>query len=169
MTLYCLVTEYASGGELLTYIKSQEGSRLTESAARPFIRQLVSALNYIHARNVVHSLVPRRGSTCHEAMPSQKAMPSVMDAMAVFEHEVGLYMALALYIAQYAVNGTKTTAYRIKQYPDLGDGIKRGHRGNVPLTCGGFVDLPSAQRIFFQLMALILVTLLHRNVTCILK
>jgi serine/threonine protein kinase len=53
-TLYCLVTEYASGGELLAHIKSQDGSRLTETAARPFVRQLVSALNYLHGRNVVH-------------------------------------------------------------------------------------------------------------------
>jgi len=53
-TLYCLVTEYASGGDLLTYIKAQKDCRLQESIARPFIRQLVSAIHYLHERNIVH-------------------------------------------------------------------------------------------------------------------
>ena len=53
-TLYCLVLEYAAGGELLAYIKSQKDSRLGENAARPFIRQLISALHYLHERGVVH-------------------------------------------------------------------------------------------------------------------
>ena len=53
-TLYCLVLEYAAGGELLTYIKQQDKSRLSENDARPFVRQLVSALHYLHEKNVVH-------------------------------------------------------------------------------------------------------------------
>jgi len=53
-TLYCLVTEYASGGELLAYIKSQKDCRLGESASRPFIRQLLSAIFYLHERGIVH-------------------------------------------------------------------------------------------------------------------
>jgi len=53
-TLYCLVTEYANGGELLAYIKSQKEGRLAEDVARPFVRQLVSALHYIHERGIVH-------------------------------------------------------------------------------------------------------------------
>ncbi|ELT98137.1 hypothetical protein CAPTEDRAFT_128601 [Capitella teleta] len=53
-TLYCLVTEYCSGGELKSHIKSQENQRLTEKEARPFVRQLVSAIEYLHERGVVH-------------------------------------------------------------------------------------------------------------------
>ena len=53
-TLYCLVTEYAKGGELLAYIKSQKDGRLDDDIARPFVRQLVSALRYIHERGIVH-------------------------------------------------------------------------------------------------------------------
>ncbi|ESO06195.1 hypothetical protein HELRODRAFT_64434 [Helobdella robusta] len=53
-TLYCLVTEYAPGGELLEYIKCHPDKRLGESSSRPFVRQLVSALDYLHGRNIVH-------------------------------------------------------------------------------------------------------------------
>ena len=56
-TLYCLVTEYACGGELLAFIKQQENSRLTESHARKFARQLVSALQFLHERGVVHRYI----------------------------------------------------------------------------------------------------------------
>jgi len=59
-TLYCLVTEYANGGELLAYIKSQKEGRLAEDVARPFVRQLVSALYYIHERGIVHRSAPAR-------------------------------------------------------------------------------------------------------------
>ena len=49
--------EYCVGGDLWDYIKSQEGSRLAETTARPFVRQLVSALHYLHERGVVHRWV----------------------------------------------------------------------------------------------------------------
>ena len=54
-TLYCLVMELAEGGELLTYVKNNnEHKRLEESKARPFVRQLISALYYLHSKGVVH-------------------------------------------------------------------------------------------------------------------
>ncbi|CAH1775907.1 unnamed protein product [Owenia fusiformis] len=53
-TLYCLVTEFAAGGELLAYIKTQKDARLTETQARPYVRQMLSALHYLHDRDVVH-------------------------------------------------------------------------------------------------------------------
>jgi serine/threonine protein kinase len=53
-TLYCLVTEYAGGGELLGYIKTQKELRLQEDKARPYVRQLVSATHYLHERGVCH-------------------------------------------------------------------------------------------------------------------
>ena len=62
-TLYCLVTEYAKGGELLSYIKSQKDGRLTEAVARPFVRQLVSALHYVHERGIVHRSQRRLASS----------------------------------------------------------------------------------------------------------
>lgn len=53
-TLYCLVLEYASGGDLLAFIKNQKEGRLLESKARPFFRQLVSAIHFLHERGVAH-------------------------------------------------------------------------------------------------------------------
>ncbi|XP_059139078.1 uncharacterized protein LOC131927389, partial [Physella acuta] len=53
-TLHCLVMEYASGGELQAFIKLQKDFRLSEERGRPYIRQLVSALHYLHERGVAH-------------------------------------------------------------------------------------------------------------------
>ncbi|XP_022088907.1 uncharacterized protein LOC110978304 isoform X2 [Acanthaster planci] len=53
-SLYCLVTEYAGGGDLLSFVRGQREGRLTEAVARPFVRQLVSALHHLHERGVVH-------------------------------------------------------------------------------------------------------------------
>ncbi|XP_025109831.1 uncharacterized protein LOC112573563 isoform X3 [Pomacea canaliculata] len=53
-TLHCLVLEYASGGDLQTYIRMHREGRLGEDKARPFVRQLVSALHYLHERGVAH-------------------------------------------------------------------------------------------------------------------
>ncbi|XP_013071403.2 serine/threonine-protein kinase par-1-like isoform X2 [Biomphalaria glabrata] len=53
-TLHCLVMEYASGGELQAFIKLQKDFRLSEDRGRPYIRQLVSALHYLHERGVAH-------------------------------------------------------------------------------------------------------------------
>jgi serine/threonine protein kinase len=47
-----LVFEYVSGGELFNYIVSN--GRLTETIARKFLRQIVSALEYCHFNLVVH-------------------------------------------------------------------------------------------------------------------
>ena len=53
-TLYCLVLEYAPGGDLSSYLKQQEKGRLSEADARTFVRQLVSALHCLHDKNIVH-------------------------------------------------------------------------------------------------------------------
>eukprot|EP00117_Sycon_ciliatum_P035439 scpid65108/ scgid26867/ Hormonally up-regulated neu tumor-associated kinase; Serine/threonine-protein kinase MAK-V len=55
-SLYCLVTECAEGGELLMHVKNDHGAekRLPESSARPFVRQLMSALQYMHEMGIVH-------------------------------------------------------------------------------------------------------------------
>lgn len=53
--LYCLVTEIAEGGELLSHVRNDfKEKRLTEATTRPFIRQLVSALYTLHDGGVVH-------------------------------------------------------------------------------------------------------------------
>lgn len=54
-TLYCLVMEVAEGEELLSHVKNDfKEKRMSEAAARPFIRQLVSALYYLHCSGIVH-------------------------------------------------------------------------------------------------------------------
>uniref|UniRef100_T1J935 Protein kinase domain-containing protein n=1 Tax=Strigamia maritima TaxID=126957 RepID=T1J935_STRMM len=52
--LMCLVTELAPGGDLCSYVKAQTDGRLGEAAARPFLKQIVSALVYMHSRGVIH-------------------------------------------------------------------------------------------------------------------
>ncbi len=47
-----LVLEHASGGEMLDIIMSK--GKLSEDQARKYIRQLVSALDYCHTKNIVH-------------------------------------------------------------------------------------------------------------------
>ncbi|CCD27017.1 serine/threonine protein kinase KIN1 NDAI_0J01250 [Naumovozyma dairenensis CBS 421] len=49
---FYMLFEYVSGGQLLDYI-IQHGS-LKESHARNFARQILSALKYLHANNIVH-------------------------------------------------------------------------------------------------------------------
>ncbi|KAK6178638.1 hypothetical protein SNE40_011168 [Patella caerulea] len=53
-TLYCLVTEYAVGRDILTFLKSHKEHRLSEEKARPFTRQIISAVHYLHERGVCH-------------------------------------------------------------------------------------------------------------------
>lgn len=52
--VYCLITEYVAGGELLSLIRCQHESRLTEAQARPIVRQIASALHHLHERGIVH-------------------------------------------------------------------------------------------------------------------
>lgn len=47
--------ELAEGGELLTHVKNNnQHKRLEEAKARPFVRQLISALYYLHSKGIVH-------------------------------------------------------------------------------------------------------------------
>ena len=47
-----IVMDFVSGGEL--YAKITRGGRLSDTACRRYVRQLCSALNYCHSRNVCH-------------------------------------------------------------------------------------------------------------------
>ncbi|XP_043277759.1 MAP/microtubule affinity-regulating kinase 3-like [Venturia canescens] len=51
---YYLVTELATGGDLYTHIRKQPTGHLDESTAKSYARQLVSALNHIHLKGIVH-------------------------------------------------------------------------------------------------------------------
>jgi len=53
-SIYCIVTEYVPGGELLSYLRRQNESKLSESQARPIMRQLISALYHMHQSGIVH-------------------------------------------------------------------------------------------------------------------
>ena len=52
--VYFIVVEYVGGGDLLSFVKTQREQRLTELQAWHYTRQLLSALNYLHSKNVVH-------------------------------------------------------------------------------------------------------------------
>ena len=52
--IYCLVTEYLPGGSLQEYISQQKQKKLTEKHARAFFRQLLSAMNYLHGKGILH-------------------------------------------------------------------------------------------------------------------
>ncbi|XP_020630932.1 serine/threonine-protein kinase NIM1-like [Orbicella faveolata] len=56
-SIYCIVTEYVPGGELLSYLRRQNDSKLSESQARPIMRQLISALYHMHQSGIVHRCV----------------------------------------------------------------------------------------------------------------
>lgn len=47
-----MIMEYASGGEVLGYLEKQQ--TLNEIDTRKIILQLVSCMNYVHARGIVH-------------------------------------------------------------------------------------------------------------------
>ena len=46
--------EYARKGELYRTMKNQPGGRFSEAVAARYILQLVRALQYLHALNVIH-------------------------------------------------------------------------------------------------------------------
>lgn len=52
---YYLVLELATGGELMNHICAV--SKLPEEEARKFLRQIVSAVDYLHKAGVIHRLV----------------------------------------------------------------------------------------------------------------
>ncbi|EDV23427.1 uncharacterized protein TRIADDRAFT_11807, partial [Trichoplax adhaerens] len=49
---FYLIIEYASGGELYTYIS--KGGRMKEEEAKPLFAQIVSAIEHIHQNDIVH-------------------------------------------------------------------------------------------------------------------
>ncbi|XP_033218494.1 SNF1-related protein kinase catalytic subunit alpha KIN12-like [Belonocnema kinseyi] len=53
-SVYYLVTELATGGDLCTHIKKQPSGRLNENTAKFYARQLVAALEHMHCRGIVH-------------------------------------------------------------------------------------------------------------------
>ncbi|KMQ90603.1 hormonally up-regulated neu tumor-associated kinase, partial [Lasius niger] len=53
-SVYYLVTELATGGDLCTHIKEQPAGKLDEKTARLYARQLVAALKHMHSKGVVH-------------------------------------------------------------------------------------------------------------------
>lgn len=53
-TTYCLVTEIVQGGDLCAFLQRQRGKHLDEKTTRAFTRQIVTALNYLHDKGIVH-------------------------------------------------------------------------------------------------------------------
>ncbi|XP_074032493.1 MAP/microtubule affinity-regulating kinase 4 [Leptinotarsa decemlineata] len=52
--VYYLVTELVSGGDLCTFVKSQQEGRLEERPTRMYGRQFASALSHMHGQGIVH-------------------------------------------------------------------------------------------------------------------
>ena len=46
--------EYVDGGDLLNYVQEKEEGRLEENEARFYFEQIVSVLEYVHKRRIVH-------------------------------------------------------------------------------------------------------------------
>lgn len=46
--------ECAAGGDLLAYIKTHKENCLPEEKVRVYMRQLISAVHYLHERGVAH-------------------------------------------------------------------------------------------------------------------
>jgi len=52
---YCFVTEYLAGGNLLAHLQSQKGEKkLTEKQARKCFTQILSAVQYLHGKGIIH-------------------------------------------------------------------------------------------------------------------
>ena len=49
-----LVQELCTGGDLFDYLKAQKDRRVSEDDARRLIQQLLSAVKYLHAHNILH-------------------------------------------------------------------------------------------------------------------
>jgi calcium-dependent protein kinase len=49
---YYVVTEHCSGGELFEFLKSR--NRITESTVAIIMKQILSAVNYMHKKNIMH-------------------------------------------------------------------------------------------------------------------
>lgn len=54
-TEFYLITEYCEGGQLLKYLTREK--RFTEAMAAKFMKQILSAVSYCHARQIVHRQV----------------------------------------------------------------------------------------------------------------
>lgn len=65
--LYCLVLEYVPNKSLNDYLKTLPGCKLSEVGSWPMVRQLTSALVYLHHHNIVH-----RSGSCLLNSPTYK-------------------------------------------------------------------------------------------------
>jgi serine/threonine protein kinase len=54
---FCLVMEYVDGGDLLTFVREKPEGKLVEEDARWYFEQIVSVLDYLHQRFIVHRYV----------------------------------------------------------------------------------------------------------------
>lgn len=53
-SVLAIVMEYASGGDLFSYVQQQRQRRLPENIARYFFQQLISGLGYMHSQQMCH-------------------------------------------------------------------------------------------------------------------
>ena len=52
--VYYLVMEYVDGGDLLNFVRDKTEGKLDEEDARWYFEQIVSAIDYLHQRRIVH-------------------------------------------------------------------------------------------------------------------
>ncbi|KAL4235214.1 Serine/threonine-protein kinase Nek4 [Mactra antiquata] len=53
-TNLCIVTEYCPNGDLSDYIENQHGNKLEEDRLIEWFRQIASAVEYLHSKNIIH-------------------------------------------------------------------------------------------------------------------
>jgi NIMA (never in mitosis gene a)-related kinase len=52
--MLCILFDYCDKGDLDTYIKNQNGFKLTEGRIKRFIIEILLAIDYLHTQNIIH-------------------------------------------------------------------------------------------------------------------
>ena len=85
-TKYYLVMEFCSKGDLMRYV--EQGGALSEKETRKYMRQLVSAIDYLHQASILHRCVAIE-CQCHEKFYKNASlinMPNIHDVCMPLRH-----------------------------------------------------------------------------------
>ena len=113
--------EYAPGGDLCSLVKAQRERRFPEGRARPFCRQLVSALTYMHGRGIIHRSVGGSGQ-CH----TDQLVDQAGNAHVSLRHHCIVHKLLSTNATPFAGRSYNPGTIRRSVIPDPGT-IRRCH------------------------------------------